>query len=142
MNPKLTDLITRMQSKEPFDARGVQREISALWDELDVEEDRVTLLAVHKSVMDLIERSAGISGEALKRFQGAREGEYRLFLMKEAMLDDENVDPAELDRITAREVAAGRMSAESEYREFARTAEAVLGSPQRGKSGWLGRLFK
>lgn len=142
MNPKLADLITRIQSKESFDARSLQREISALWDEVDAEEDRVTLLAVHKSVMDLIERSAGFSGEALKRFQGAREGEYRLFLMKEAMLDGENVDPGELDRITAREVAAGRMSAESEYRELARAAGAVLGSPQPRKSGWLGRLFK
>ena len=72
MNPKLADLITRIQAKESFDARSVQREISALWDELDVEEDRVTLLKVHKAVMDLIERSGGP-----KRFGNTSTGRWQ-----------------------------------------------------------------
>lgn len=142
MYPKLADFITRIQANPSFDALSVQKEISALWDELDSEEDRVSLLRVHRAVMDLVERAGGLSGEALQRFQGAREAEYRLFLMKEAMLDGENVDPGALDRITDREVVSGRMSPDSDYRVLAKAAGAVLGSPQPRKSGWLGRLFK
>lgn len=142
MNQKLADLIARIQSRQSFDALSVQKEMSALWDELDTEQDRVTLLGVHKAVMDLIERTGSLTGEALQRFQGAREGEYHLFLMKESMLDRENIDPQELDRITAREVASGRMSPDSEYRELAKAAGTVLGSPKPRKAGWFGKLFK
>ncbi|MGA0545715.1 hypothetical protein ACO2Q1_10605, partial [Brevundimonas sp. VNH65] len=77
-----------------------------------------------------------------RQFQGAREGEYRLFLMKESMRDGEKVDPQELDRITAREVASGRMSPDSEYRALAKAAGTVLGSPKPRKAGWFGKLFK
>lgn len=142
MNLKLADLIGRIQSSQSFDVRSVQKEISALWDELDAEDDRVTLLKIHQAVMDLIERTGGLTPDALERFQGAREAEYRLFLMKEAMLDGENVDPDAFDRITAREVASGRMAPDSDYRALASAAGAVLGSPKPRKAGWFGKLFK
>lgn len=142
MNPMLADFVDRLQSGQSFDALAVQREMSALWDDMQTEEDRVSFLGVHRAVMDLVERSGSLSNEQLKTFQGAREAEYRLFLTREAMNGGENVDPSTLDRITAREVAQGRMSQSSDFRSLAKAAGAVLGqSPPRTK-GWFGKLFK
>jgi hypothetical protein len=74
--------------------------------------------------------------------RGSREAEYRLFLIKEARIGADVTDPRELDRITSREVDAGRMAADSDFRTFAREAGLVLGNTKPRAPGWLGRLFK
>ena len=142
MNPHLAEFMSRIQSGESFNASAAQKEMSRLWGEMTTEPDRVMFLGVHRAVMDLVERTGGLTGDALRRFQDIRESEYRLFLMQEAMLDGDNVDPGELDRVTAREVIDGRMTPDNDYREFARAAGAVMGSPKPRKAGWLGKLFK
>ncbi|MCA0368990.1 MAG: hypothetical protein LCH57_13175 [Proteobacteria bacterium] len=138
----MADFISRIQSGESFNASAVQKEMSRLWGEMITEPDRVMFLGVHRAVMDLVERTGGLTGDALRRFQDIRESEYRLFLMQEAMLDGDNVDPGELDRVTAREVVDGRMAPDNDYWEFARSAVAVMGSPKPRETGWLGKLFK
>lgn len=140
MHPELEQLIARIQSGEPIDARQTQRDLSALWELMTTERDRVNFLEVHRIVMDLFERTGGLAPDDLSRLKGAREAEYRLFLTREAMSAEGNVDPNELDRITRREVEAGRMSANSDFRQLAADAGLVLGRPpgsNRPRSGFL-----
>ena len=55
---------------------------------------------------------------------------------------DGNVDPERLERVTRREVEAGRMAWNSDFRAFALAAATVFGKggvPPKPR-GWLGRL--
>jgi hypothetical protein len=142
MSADLAELIDRIQAGGRLEALSIQREMSALWDQLDNEDDRVSLLKVHRAFMDWVERTGGLEAEALARFQSVRNAEYQLFLVKEARAGTETADPVALDRITRREVEAGRLASDSDFRQFASDAGAVFGQPTaRRKTGLFRKLF-
>lgn len=141
MHPSLIDLIDRLQTGGSLNPRAIQSDMASIWDALDKEEDRIVLLQVRNLFLDSVERSGALDDEALRTLRGAREGEYRLFLIKEAMIGADTADTAALDRITKREVDAGRMAPDCDLRTLAHAAEAVLGTPPPRKKGWLGGLF-
>src|SRR5262249_24188308 len=67
-------------------------------------------------LMDSVERQAKFSGEDRAEFKKLRSQEYNLLLIREAMIGrtDGLLDPMVMKRITAREVAAGRMTPDDE----------------------------
>ncbi len=140
MHPDLQQLIARLQTTEAINLSAVRAEIAEIWPRLQTEPDRLALLELREHFMDFVERSLSHDAERLAQVRKARAAEYQLFLTKEAMLDGSNVDPAELDRVTAREVAAGRLAPDSEYRAFASAAGKVLAPPKRGP-GLFKRIF-
>lgn len=82
--------------------------------------------------------------EALQRedrLMTIRQAEYEFLLTQEAMLDGENVDPDHLLAVGEREVAAQRLSEDSDFMKFAVAGSRVLGRPSPAKKGWLRRLL-
>jgi hypothetical protein len=99
----------------PLDWRKIREEIHAEHEHATTTADRVTLLAIHKAIMDNAERS--IAPEYMERFKEARRQDYCLLIARETVVG-ENVDPHKLDEITRREVEAGRMAPDDNLREI------------------------
>ncbi len=79
--------------------------------------DRLTLLKIHASVMDAVERQ--LAPADLKTFRTARRLDYNLLLMSECVLGDGNVSFEALEVVTRREVEAGHMLPNDEMRRMA-----------------------
>lgn len=78
-------------------------------------EDRITLLELHRALMDAVERNC-VEPDKLAEFRKARLQDYRLLLFKEAVIGrtDGMVDPVSMGRIAQREAEAGRLSTDDE----------------------------
>jgi hypothetical protein len=103
-------------SDQAFDWNHCRKEIIEEHKHATTETDRVTLLDLYKMLMDAVERQAKLSKEDRAKFTEARSQEYNLLLIREAMIGrtDGLVNPTVMRRITAREVAAGRMAPDDE----------------------------
>src|SRR5260221_1018087 len=115
-NMPTSDLLRRLQENppgSPLDWRKVREEIHDEHERAVTSDERATLLQIFGLVMDLVERQAALNAEDLKQFRNAREADYRLLIVKEALVG-ENVCTETLDVITPREDAAGRMTADHE----------------------------
>jgi hypothetical protein len=114
----VAELIQRMQGKpgQPFDWGRFRKEIIEEHKHATTETDRVTLLGLYKTLMDHVERGAKFSEEDRAGFKELRSQEYNLLLIQEATMiggrTDGLLDPTVMKRITAREVAAGRMASD------------------------------
>jgi hypothetical protein len=78
-------------------------------------DSRVDLLATFKAAMDGVEKTERFD---LETFRAVRLLQYDALLMREAMAD-KSACAETLDRITRREIAAGRMASDSELRKIA-----------------------
>lgn len=115
-----SDLLQRLQAAPPgaaLDWRKIREEIHDEHERATTTEERVILLGIFKAVMDLIERS-DLDHEDLEKFREARLTDYRLLIVKEALIG-ENVCTETLDTVTQREISAGRMSPDDSLRETA-----------------------
>jgi hypothetical protein len=108
--------------------REFQQEIARLHKEARTQEEYVTVLEAHRNLMAVAEHC--FPADQCAEIRKIGEAEYKLFLNVEAMEGD-MINPVMLDRITAREVAAGRMYAEEAFRKLAEAGGAVLGDSAR-----------
>lgn len=122
MRPEIASLVDRMA--EGGDWRQFQQEISALHEVATSEEERIALLKAHAVLRALAE--SVFDADMLPKVLDIAGREYKLFLWREA-LTDHGINPAELKRVTEREVRDGRMRPDDEFHTFAIAAGNVLG---------------
>lgn len=122
MNPEIASLHERMA--QGGDWRAFQQEIQRLHKEARTQEECVMLLEAHRNLIAVAEHC--FPSDTAAEIQKIGESEYRHFLNIEAMEGD-LINPIMLDRITAREVAAGRLPPDDEFRQFAEAGGSVLG---------------
>jgi hypothetical protein len=119
---ELLESIKRQMATGVIEWRQVREDIVEAHKNATTEAERVLLLGIHKVVMDAVERDEGaIIPGGMDDFRKAREQDYNLLLVSEAMIGrtDGIIDPVVMRRITNREVAAGRMSPDDEMRKLA-----------------------
>lgn len=121
MRPEIASLHERM--RKGGDWRAWRDETAALHTKATTEEEYITLLEAHRNLVAVGQYAHDevIYAELLP----AACSEYLMFLNKEAM-EDGRINPMLLDRITRREVEAGRLGPEDDFRKFA-AAGAMLG---------------
>jgi hypothetical protein len=122
MNPEIASLQERMA--QGGDWRAFQQEIERLHKEARTQDEYVTLLEAHRNLIAVAEHC--FPADTATEIQKVGESEYKLFLNIEAMEGD-LINPVMLDRITAREVAAGRLAPDDEFRKLAEAGGSVLG---------------
>jgi hypothetical protein len=122
MNPEIASLHERMA--QGGDWMTFREEIARLHEEAKTQEEYVTLLETHKNLVTVAEHC--FPPDQCAEIRRIAKGEYKLFLSVEAMEGDE-INPVMLDRITAREVAAGRLEPEDDFRKLAEAGGSVLG---------------
>ena len=121
MNPEIASLHERMA--QGGDWMMFREEISRLHKEARTQEEYTTLLEAHRNLVAVAEHC--FTPEQCAKIRQIAYGEYKLFLNVEAMEGD-MINPIMLDKITAREVAAGRLAADDGFRKIAE-AGALLG---------------
>jgi hypothetical protein len=139
---RVRDLLDRVQQGRTLDWRGIREEIHALYTEVTTAE-RVTLLRIYTAVMDAVERQS-FDGrpDELAKFRETRRQDYNLLLVVETTVEG-NVSPDLLDMVTAREVAAGRMSPNDEMRRLAVEGVTTMGRkmyPQEAPRGLFAKV--
>ncbi len=122
MKPEIASLHERM--KKGGDWRAFRDEIAALHTEATTEQEYVTLLEAHRNLIAVGKRA--YDAETYAKLLPIAEAEYKMFLNKESM-EDGIVNPILLERVTRREVEAGRLSADDEFRKLAVAGASVLG---------------
>jgi hypothetical protein len=142
-------LIKEAQSGAPLNWRRARKKIHEAHDAANTEAERVLCLRMHKAIMDAVERQGIIEKRNLAHFRKARQQDYNLLLVKEAVIGrtHRNVPPAKMAAITRREVAAGRMSPNDGLHKLAVAGNAILTPPQRearkaGVGAWIVSWFK
>ena len=100
---------------------------------------RDSLLKLHYASLNMVQ--AGIPPEDLEGFLEARSRHYRGLLISETVDAEGNADAEALVRVTAREIAAGRMDENDTLRELAltgaeaeRAARKADGSPTKAQN--------
>ncbi|THD35022.1 MAG: hypothetical protein E7773_11175 [Sphingomonas sp.] len=111
------------------DWRAFRDEIAELHAQDNTEEEYVELLKAHFNLMLLIDQV--FDGETATKLHQIVLSEYLLFLNKEALQGGELINPVVLERITRREVEAGRLDPDSEARKLAVAGASVLGDSSR-----------
>lgn len=122
MNPQIASLHERMA--KGGDWRAIRDEIASLHEKATTEQEYVTLLEAHRKLVAV--GQFAFDEETYAKLLPITKAEYRLFLNKEAM-ENGLMNPALLERITRREVEAGRLSDDDELRQFTVAGVSVLG---------------
>jgi len=90
---------------------------------------RDSLLNLHHASLNIVQ--AGVPPDDLERFLEARARHYRGLLIWETVDGEGNANAEALERVTAREIAAGRMSEDDKLRHLAlQGAEAECAARQ------------
>lgn len=136
MKPEIATLHERMSNGG--DWRIFRDEIAELHDMASCEDEYVTLLQAHQNLVAVGKFT--FSEEIYSKLLLVSASEYMMFLNKEAMDEDGQINPVQLERITRREVAAGRLKPDDSFRKLAIAGASVLGdstelSDHRCKSG-------
>lgn len=87
--------------------RTVREQIHNQFDRVRAEPQRVALLALYCSIMNMAEKAIG--ADQLEKFREIRGHGYSLLIVKECLVG-ENIDVGKADAVLRREVAAGRMA--------------------------------
>jgi hypothetical protein len=107
--PTMQDLFTNL--------RGCRDDIHHEFDKAKSSEERGLLLNVYHASMKIAQ--SWVAPQDLETFKTACAQDYALFLVKETRLPDGNIDFPLLERVTWREVEAGRMSPDHNLRKTA-----------------------
>jgi hypothetical protein len=93
------------------------QEVISLWEKADTEEKRVNLLEIfdlaHRMLLPALEDS-----DLKKRIEESQSTIYKTFIVQECLIG-ENVSIDRLDRVTRREISAGRMTKDHSLRAIA-----------------------
>jgi hypothetical protein len=122
------DLLQELQSRSDgasIDWRSIRERVHHEFDAANTVAERELLLAIFKTTMDYAE--ATVAKEDLQKFREARRQDYNLLLIKETRVGN-NISPERMLEVTAREIAAGRMTEDHELRELSVDACASLHS--------------
>jgi len=122
MKPEIASLHERMA--QGGDWRAFRDEIAALHAEATTEDEYVTLLEAHRKLVAVGEHA--FDAETYAKLLPIARAEYLMFLNKESM-ENGVINPVLLDRVTLREVKAGRLDPEDNFRKSAAAAGAILG---------------
>lgn len=138
MHPEIASLHERIA--QGGDWRAYQQEIARLNKEARTQEEYVAILEAHRNLIAVAKHC--FPPDTAAKIQLVGEGEYKLFLNVEAMEGD-LINPAMLDKITAREVDAGRLAADDEFRKLAEAGGSVMGDSadmryDRKLGDWIG----
>ena len=114
----LNDLQADAAAGKKINFRAVREQIHDAAEQTIDSSERVILLQVFHSVMNLIERDGSIAPEDMELFRTTRAQDYRLLLMREVLIG-QNVSVELLNAVTHREVLAGRIVEEDELRQLA-----------------------
>ena len=143
MLPEIASLNERMA--QGGDWMAWREEISDLHKRATTQQEYVVLLRAHSILGQLIDEV--YDEQTAEKIRPIHSGEYKLFLNKEAMGNDELINPAILDMITTREVEAGRMDEGDDFRQLAAAGGQVLGDssflqakPER-RGNWVTLAF-
>lgn len=75
-----------------LDWTAVREDIHAAYEQTTGTDQRVALLAMHKAIMDLVELAGGIAPGDMERFREARRQDFRLLVVREALVEpDDNL---------------------------------------------------
>lgn len=122
MNPAIATLHGRMAAGG--DWRQFQQEIADLHNQATTEHEYLTLIEAHQNLIRVGEQA--FDAETYAKILPVAESEYLLFLNKESV-EDGVINPVLLDRVTRREVEAGRLDSQHPLRLTAEAAAQVLG---------------
>lgn len=120
MKPEIASIHDRM--KQGGDWRGFRDEIAMLHNEATTDEEYVTLLEAHRNLVTVGEHA--FDSDTYEKLLPITRAEYLMFLNKEST-EDGVINPALLARVTRREVEAGRLEPEDDFRSFAAAGELL-----------------
>src|SRR5205823_4471239 len=106
------------------DWRAFRDEIAALHADATTEEEYVTLLEAHRKLMAV--GKFAYDEETYAKLLPIAAAEYRMFLSKEAT-EGGLINPVLLERVTRREVEAGRLTPNDSFRTLSMSGASVLG---------------
>lgn len=140
LSPGIADLTLRMMQTAPRtweEAKAYELNRIAQTDE-----EQSVLLFAFNALMDQVTHQGLIDDESLEKLRAVRKADYQMMLAVQATVGD-LIDPDRLEYLTRREVEAGRLAVDDDFRKFALAGANVLGkSAVRSKRrNWLGRLF-
>jgi hypothetical protein len=145
----LIDRLERMSPDQPLTWREIRDEIQREADTPNTPEERVLLLLLFNRTLDQAERE--VAPEKLDELRKVRAADYKLLIMKEAMVG-EHVCADTLYEITGREIEAGRMAPEDGLRQLAtkrvsephpsRAEMVALAAKKTRRGGLFRRLFQ
>ena len=124
MKPEIASLHERMA--QGGDWRAFRDEITALHAEATTEEEYVTLLDAHKKLVAV--GKFAFDEKTWAEMRSIAEKEYRFLLLREAVEGEGGlINPVLLERVTRREVEAGRLDPDDRFRTDAVAAANVFG---------------
>ena len=122
MLPEIASIKDRMA--QGGDWRAFRDEIASLHDQATSEAEYVTLLEAHHNLIAVGEYA--YDADTYAKLLPIARAEYLTFLNKES-LEDGVINPAILDRVTQREVSAGRLEPNDDFRTLAAAGGTILG---------------
>lgn len=122
MKPEIASLHERMG--QSGDWLAFRDEIAALHADASTEDEYLTLLEAHTNLVAAAKFA--FDEETYKKILLVAAAEYKMFLNKEAM-EDGVINPVILERITRREIAAGRLNPDDNLRKLAVAGASILG---------------
>lgn len=145
LTPQIADLMLRMMQTSPRtwpEAKSYRDEIVELNRVAETDEEQSALLFAFNALIDNVAERGLLDKDALERLGAVREADYRAMLVVQSLIGDQ-IDPDRLEYVTRREVEAGRLRADDEFRKHAVAGANALGASARAAKagGWLGRLF-
>jgi len=126
----------RERMSQGGDWRVFRDEIAALHAQDNTEAEYVALIEAHGDVMAMADKEG--SGEAGFLIVRGLYEQYEVFLEKEAT-EDGDINPVWLERVTRREINAGRLDPESVIRKFA--VKHIGGDRPKRSAVWGGATF-
>jgi hypothetical protein len=144
-SPQVAGVARDMMNRKPADwseARVLRDRIVAAHRAAESEADSIAMLFSFHALMDYVEQSDMLDEAGLRQLVGLRRADYLMMLNVEAFQGD-HIDPDALDNVTKREVEAGRLAADDEFRQLAAAGAAVLGRKPAvtSKGGFFSKLF-
>ena len=130
----IDDLVERLKSTPlgaELDVMKIREEIHENYKHATTARERNFLLDILNAVMDVFERNIS-SPDDLETFRKTRQQDYRLLLITEAVIG-EHISPELIDAVTRREVAAGRMAPDDDFRQLAAAGGMLLASPSHAE---------
>ncbi len=121
MKPEIASLHDRIA--QGGDWRSFRDEIAALHEKPNTEEEYVSLLEAHSKLVAVAKFA--YDHETYSKLLPIIATEYLMFLNKEAM-QGESISPLLLERVTGREVEAGRLAPDDPLRKLAVAGASVL----------------
>src|SRR6516225_2605791 len=104
-----------LPERGPLDWRSIRKRIHDEFDAATTVAERELLLAIHKTTMDYAETT--VREEDLPKFRELRRQDYAALLIKETRVGVD-ISPEKALEVTAREIAAGRMTEDDELRKI------------------------